>query len=261
MDMRSLHLWILPPGPGWSGVWCHGIQVRYSIKPGLTQGLKRPLSWAKSQHNYQTLIFSCLLTPEQSGVGVGAPAPTLCWVPRYWKLEKLSIEYISSLKKKIYIMECGQTYNIQNIARLYFLMNKVLINLRSKKNMGPSLLTGLGVQWQCNDNEDLCHHNWDGSMKYSFITRKKYPLFTVVWCAECLQGQQRRNQPADKKCLNLCSYLGPGPGPELDKNVKMKNREGVWDTFKKTRIWCIMLYTLWVSQRSSSVIWPLPWGT
>ena len=38
-------------------VWCHGIQVREDIKLGLTLGLKRPLSWAKSQHSYQTLIF------------------------------------------------------------------------------------------------------------------------------------------------------------------------------------------------------------
>ena len=155
-------------------------------------------------------------------------------------------------------MKCGQSYSIQNIARLYFLMNKTLINLRSKKNMGPSPLTGLWVQWQCNDNEDLCHHNWDGSMKYSFITwwvpqprlgnemgsgkflrpdwmaenMAAWNIPPSLWCGVpnvSVQEASRANREGISQQTR--SAWISAPLMIIEENVKMKNREGVWDTF------------------------------
>ena len=167
--------------------------------------------------------------------------------------ERRHPERVSALSGSVWVSKTHCTLN--KIARLYFSMNKTLINLRSKKNMGPSPLTGLWVQWQCKDNEDFCHHNWDGSTKYSFITRKKYPLFNVSRANREGISQQIRSAWISAPTWDLDLDLS------LTKTWKWKTGREYEIFLKKTRIWCIMLYTLWVSQRSSSVIWPLPWGT
>ena len=115
---------------------------------------------------------------------------SVCWAARtFYGGDREETSYFMCSLHNANMLEENQHCSIQSVARLYFLMNETLINLRSGKNTGPSPLTGLWVQWQCGDNEDLCHHNWDGSMKYSFITQrcgsKKYPPFTVVLCAQC----------------------------------------------------------------------------
>ena len=129
---------------------------------------------------------------------------SVCWAARtFYGGDREETSYFMCSLHNANMLEENQHCSIQSVARLYFLMNETLINLRSGKNTGPSPLTGLWVQWQCGDNEDLTEMAaWNIPSLHKGVAARSIP--PSQWC--CVPNvQERRNQSADWKCLNLCS--------------------------------------------------------